>query len=153
MVTLMQRDLHALAARHEQYSQEARQELLRVCDDPNSDAALVHAIEALWVLRDLLANGNVEQFLAALRDLLGPEPLEAARYLGEWRAANLARFFEQVRVHLLEHGGEALSLLALLRDCLKNGRREGDAPAGEAISVHLFSLQTHEKRAGNLEYF
>ena len=135
MVTLMQRDLHALAARHEQYSQEARQELLRVCDNPNSDAALVHAIEALWVLRGLLANGNVEQFLAALRDLLGPEPLEAARYLGEWRAANLARFFEQVRVHLLEHGGEALSLLALLRDCLKNGRREGDAPAGEAIDA------------------
>jgi len=135
MVTLMQRELHALAAQHHSYTQQAQRDLVRVCDQPSTDAALVHAIESLWVLRQLLASGDIEQFLAALRDLLAPEPLEAARYLGEWRAANLARFFEQVRVHLLEHGGEALSLLALLRDCLENGRREGDAAAGEAVDA------------------
>ena len=157
LAELMQHGLHALAARHARHEPEAAAELRRLCRaTPSraplaSDAALVHAIESLWRLRQLLAQGDVERFLAALRELSGLEALEAARHLGEWRAANLARFFEILRAHLHEKGGDALALLALLRDCVERGRREGDAPAGESVEA-VRVMTVHSSKGLDFEH-
>ena len=157
MVELSQAGLHALYARHARCSGEAGEELRRLCrSTPSaaplaSDAALVHAVESLWRLRQLLADGDVERFLSALRELPGCEALEAARHLGEWRAANLARFFEILRAHLHAQGGDALALLALLRDCVERGRREGDAPAGESVEA-VRVMTVHSSKGLDFEH-
>jgi ATP-dependent helicase/nuclease subunit A len=157
LLELSQAGLHGLAARHARWSREAGDELRRLCRATPSaaplagDEALVHAIESLWRLRELLAQGDAEGFLAALRELLGVEALEAARHLGEWRAANLARFFEIVRAHLHQKGGDALALLALLRDCVERGRREGDAPAGESVEA-VRVMTVHSSKGLDFEH-
>lgn len=157
LVELSQAGLHALAARHARHAPEAGEELRRLCRaTPSaaplaSDAALVFAVESLWRLRDLLAQGEIEGFLCGLRELLGLEALEAARHLGEWRAANLARFFEILRAHLHHKGGDALQLLALLRDCVERGRREGDAPAGESVEA-VRVMTVHSSKGLDFEH-
>lgn len=163
MVELFGAGLFELVAREEAWSAEAAGRLRALCEGARGaqppggervlcdDDALVHAMESLWMLRALSAQGDPERFLSALRDLLAPEALEAARYLGEYRAANLARFFELVRVHLHEKGGDALALLALLRDCVERGRREGDAPAGESVEA-VRIMTVHSSKGLDFEH-
>jgi ATP-dependent helicase/nuclease subunit A len=120
--------------------------------------ALVAAVGQLAELRRSFAEDPADLFVERLRRLTLVEAVEAARYLGAYRLANLDRFFRQLRTALDE--GDVTAVLRLLRQSVAVGqdaeeaqpRQEGE----DAVSVltihgakgldfaHVYLLQLHK---------
>lgn len=122
------------------------------------EASLAAAVEHLAFLRRSFDSDPADVFVAHLRQRFPLEAIEAARYLGAYRLANLDRFFRQLLVALEE--GDGAAVLRFLRQSVVAGRdaeegRPQDA-AEDAVAVltihgakgldfeHVYLLQLHK---------
>src|SRR5215471_21002416 len=89
-------------------------------------------------LRRSLRDDAADVFVERLRRLTLLEPVEGARHLGPWRAANLDRFFRELAESLAADGGPRGCLRALHRAIAAEQRREESRPreaAEDAVQV------------------
>jgi len=105
--------------------------------------ALIAALEHLAQARRSFRRDPVDVFVATLRDLFLPEPVEAARYLGAYRLANLERFFRTL-AEGLEEGGDAGAVLRLLRRSVAEALEapESPPPEGAADAVQVLTIHS-----------
>jgi ATP-dependent exoDNAse (exonuclease V) beta subunit len=116
-------------------------------------------------LRQLLREGTIEEFFTRLRAGTRLELLEARRYLGEYRLANLQAFFDRMEQRLAELDGDGPALLRDLRRDLESEREQREAKplreASEAVQVmtihqskgldfsRVYLVGLHSDRTGN----
>ncbi len=125
------------------------------------DEALASFLDVLARLRLSFARDPAASFVENLRAWTLIEGSEAARYLGSFRAANLARFFERLAA-TLDGGGDVEEALRFLRRAVAEAREEtGGRPAAagdgaiEILTIHkakgldfrwVYLLQTHKEK-------
>ena len=107
--------------------------------------ALIAALERLARARRSFRRDPVDIFVARLRDLFLPEPVEAARYLGAYRLANLERFFRTL-AEGLEEGGDAGAVLRLLRRSVAEALEAPQSPPPEGASDAVQVLTIHSAK-------
>jgi ATP-dependent exoDNAse (exonuclease V) beta subunit len=126
---------------------------------------LLVAVEHLAVLRRSFATESADVFVEALRGLTLVEAVEAARYLGPYRLANLDRFFRQLLAAIEEGGGDMGAVLRALRTSVAEARdaeegrpREGDPDAVPVLTIHgakgldfrhVYLVQLHHGQGGD----
>ncbi|MCA9319699.1 MAG: UvrD-helicase domain-containing protein, partial [Planctomycetes bacterium] len=98
-------------------------------------------------LRRLHATGTTDRFIEAFRQLLQPEAIESARWLGEHRVANLERFFERLERALTTGSGSKGRVLRTLRNGIRDARRESEGSPGDA-SLDAVRVMTIHKAKG-----
>ncbi len=108
--------------------------------------ALFDGVQRLARLRQSYQQEPADRFVEDLRRLSALEELEAARYLGAWRLANLDRFFRALRDGL-EAGGEVHTILRQLREGLA-GRREDEEGRPVEAATDAVQLMTIHKAKG-----
>lgn len=142
----------AEAARLEKLTQEIRDAAAEVpAGIPGLDRlsgwpdALIAALEHLARARRSFRRDPVDVFVALLRDLFLPEPVEAARYLGAYRLANLERFFRTL-AEGLEEGGDAGAVLRLLRRSVAEALEAPESPPPEGASDAVQVLTVHSAK-------
>lgn len=126
---------------------------------------LLAAVEHLAALRLSFAREPADVFVERLRRLTAVEAVEAARYLGPYRLANLERFFRQLLAAIEDGGGDVTAILRALRRAVSESReaeegRPRDA-AEDAVSVltihgakgldfeHVYLVQLHKQSPGD----
>ncbi|HEX4954883.1 MAG TPA: UvrD-helicase domain-containing protein [Thermoanaerobaculia bacterium] len=125
------------------------------------EEALASLVAVLARLRHSFAHDPAATFVENLRAWTLIEGSEAARYLGSFRAANLARFFERL-AETLDAGGDVEEALRFLRRAVAEAREEtGGRPASagdgavEILTIHkakgldfrwVYLLQTHKEK-------
>ncbi|MBK6848691.1 MAG: UvrD-helicase domain-containing protein [Proteobacteria bacterium] len=117
--------------------------------DPGTGAwgtVLRVAVRALAELRWALRHEPVDRFVERLRLLLGAEPIEAARFLGERRLANLERFFAELERQLLAGEGGLQGLLRALRSDVADRREAAEAPASEGSEGAVRVMTLHKAK-------
>ncbi len=128
------------------------------------EAGLLAAMEHLAVLRIAFESEAADVFIERLRRLFLPEALEAARYLGPYRLANLDRFFRQLSAALEEGGGDPTAILRALRRSVAESReaeegrpKDGAEDAVQVMTIHgakgldfghVYLLQLHKPPGG-----
>jgi ATP-dependent exoDNAse (exonuclease V) beta subunit len=128
------------------------------------ETSLLAAVEHLAALRQSFAADPADVFVERLRRLTLVEAVEAARYLGPYRLANLERFFRQLLAAIEEGGGDVAAILRSLRRSVGEAREaeEGRPQDGaeDAVSVltihgakgldfgHVYLVQLHKASAG-----
>ncbi|MBK8482116.1 MAG: UvrD-helicase domain-containing protein [Proteobacteria bacterium] len=130
-----------------------RAEAALPCGAPGIGAVAGHwatvlreALRGLAELRRALRLEPVDRFVERLRLLLGAEPLEAARFLGEQRLANLERFFRELEGQLLAGEGGLQGLLRALRSDVGARREAAEAPASEGSDGALRVMTIHKAK-------
>lgn len=121
-------------------------------------AALVAALESLAVLRTSFRSEAPDVFVERLRTLGGLESIEAGRFLGRHRVANLERFYREL-AQLLADGADPADLLRHLRRAVaeqhevERGVAQSGADAVQVLSIHgakglqfphVYVLQLHK---------
>lgn len=105
---------------------------------PDFTAALGHALESLAVLRRSLRTDTADRFVERMRELVLLESTEAARYQGQYRAANLERFLRRL-AEKLDQTGDAAAALRALRRSLDTERDAKEArPSGDVEDAVRF---------------
>ena len=94
---------------------------------PHWRDGLVSALEGIARLRAVAKRAPAEEFVEALRSETLFEVSESARYQGAQRAANLERFFYNLRTSLDEHEGDLALVLADLRRAVQERREAPEA--------------------------
>jgi len=107
--------------------------------------ALIAAVCHLVAARRSFREDPVDVFVARLRDLFLPEPIEAARYLGAYRLANLDRFFRTL-AQGLEEGGDVGAVLRLLRRSVAEALEVPESPPPEGASDAVQVLTIHSAK-------
>ncbi|MEN8180954.1 MAG: UvrD-helicase domain-containing protein [Myxococcota bacterium] len=126
------------------------------------EQSLLAALEALAIGRACFDEEPSDVFVEQLRALFALEPLEGARYLGAYRAANLDRFFRHLVVALERSGGNVGAVVSELRGAVCEAREEEEGrpkdAAEDAVQVmtihrakgldfdHVYLLQHHKGR-------
>ena len=100
------------------------------------------AVEALAVLRQSFATDPADVFVEKVRGLLLVDVIEAARYLGPYRLANLDRFFRQLLGAMEDGGGDATGVLRALRRSVADAREaeEGRPQDGSENAVQVMTI-------------
>jgi ATP-dependent helicase/nuclease subunit A len=97
------------------------------------ETSVLAALRALAEARDAFGREPVDVWIARLRALFLPDAVEAARFLGAYRLANLERFFRELARTLEERGGDVQSVLRTLRASLdRDDKTEASRPADSA---------------------
>ena len=125
---------------------------------PDWSAAAIEALEALGDLRASLDRDPAEVFVERLRRRTALELSEARRYLGDFRLANLERFFGRLRTSLEDRLGDRRAVVRDLRNALADDRdagkgrsKETDENAVQVMTVHASKgLQFQEVHLGQL---
>jgi ATP-dependent exoDNAse (exonuclease V) beta subunit len=129
------------------------------------EEVLIEAVGTLAELRASFAVDPPDRFVELLRARSMLEPTHAARHLGEYRLANLERFFRELVAELCDAAGDARRVLRGLRrrqraERLAEEARVPDA-ALDAVRVltihgakgldfeHVYLVQTHRKAGGS----
>jgi ATP-dependent helicase/nuclease subunit A len=128
------------------------------------EKSLLAAVEHLAILRRSFAADPADLFVEKLRRLTLVEAVEAARYLGPYRLANLERFFRQLLAAIEDGGGDVAAVLRALRKSVAEAREaeEGRPQDGaeDAVSVltihgakgldfvHVYLMQLHKASYG-----
>jgi ATP-dependent helicase/nuclease subunit A len=129
------------------------------------EAGLLAAIEHLVALRRSFESEAADLFVERLRRLFLPEALEAARYLGPYRLANLDRFFRQLLTAIEEGGGDLTAILRALRRSVAEAReaeegrpKDGAEDAVQVMTIHgskgldfghVYLVQLHKPPGGD----
>ena len=96
-------------------------------------ASLVHALDSLAFLRRSFRDDPSDRFLEKLRRVTLLEVSEAGRYQGQYRLANLERFFRRLQSALDEQGGDVQAVLRALRSRIAKAAEEDEGmPEGAA---------------------
>ena len=122
------------------------------------------AVERLARLRQAFAEEPADRFVESLRRLTLTEVTEAARYLGQFRVANLDRLFRGIEEALAERGGDAQAVLRALRRSLREAvepdeqrPRDPTENAAQVLTVHsakglefghVYLVETHAGAGG-----
>jgi ATP-dependent exoDNAse (exonuclease V) beta subunit len=128
------------------------------------ERSLRAAVETLAALRAAFASEPADRFVERLRTATLVEASEAARFLGHYRAANLDRFFREVRGHLEETGGDVTEVLRRVRRAVDRREEMEEARPREAADdavrimsihkakgldfTHVYFVQTHHGQGG-----
>ena len=129
------------------------------------EAGLLAAVEHLVALRRSFESEAADLFVERLRRLFLPEALEAARYLGPYRLANLDRFFRQLLTAIEEGGGDLTAILRTLRRSVAEAReaeegrpKDGAEDAVQVMTIHgakgldfghVYLVQLHKPPGGD----
>ncbi len=128
------------------------------------ETGLLAAVEHLAVLRRSFESEPADLFVERLRRLFLPEALEAARYLGPYRLANLDRFFRQLLAAIEDGGGDLTAILRSLRRSIAEAReaeegrpKDGAEDAVQVMTIHgakgldfghVYLVQLHKAPGG-----
>lgn len=128
------------------------------------ETGLVAAMEHLAALRRSFESEPADVFVERLRRLFLPEALEAARYLGPYRLANLDRFFRQLLASIEDGGGDLTAILRGLRRSIAEAReaeegrpKDGAEDAVQVMTIHgakgldfghVYLVQLHKPPGG-----
>lgn len=107
---------------------------------------LRRSVRLLGELRQLLREGTIEEFFAHLRDGTCLELLEARRYLGEYRLANLQSFLDRMEQRLTELDGDGQALLRDLRRDLDSEREQREAKPLREASKAVQVMTIHQSK-------
>lgn len=127
-------------------------------------ATLSEGIRALDRLRSVRRTRPADEFVDALRELSFVEATEAARHLGAFRAANLARLFDALDEAFADPFADTARLLRALRRAVAEAREAEEATppeyAADAVTVTtvhgakglgfdtVYLVQTHKRSGG-----
>jgi ATP-dependent helicase/nuclease subunit A len=128
------------------------------------EKGLIAAVEHLAALRRSFESEPADVFVERLRRLFLPEALEAARYLGPYRLANLDRFFRQLLASIEDGGGDLTAILRGLRRSIAEAReaeegrpKDGAEDAVQVMTIHgakgldfghVYLVQLHKPPGG-----
>ena len=103
---------------------------------------LLAAVEHLAVLRRSFESEPADLFIERLRRLTVLEAVEAARYLGPYRLANIERFFRQLLAAIEDGGGDVTAILRALRRSVAEAREaeEGRPKDASEDAVHVLTI-------------
>jgi ATP-dependent exoDNAse (exonuclease V) beta subunit len=106
------------------------------------EQGLLAALDNLAVLRRSFETEPADVFVEKLRRLFLSEAIEAARYLGPYRLANLDRFFRQLLSAVETGGGDLTAILRALRRSVAESREaeEGRPQDGAADAVQVMTI-------------
>lgn len=107
---------------------------------------LRRSVRLLGELRHLLREGTIEEFFTRLREGTRLELLEARRYLGEYRLANLQSFFDRMEHRLTELDGDGQALLRDLRRDLDSEREQREAKPLREASEAVQLMTIHQSK-------
>ena len=129
------------------------------------EKGLLAALENLAILRGSFESEPADVFVEKLRRLFLPEAVEAARYLGSYRLANLDRFFRQLLAAIESGGGDTTAILRALRRSIaeakdaEEGRpQDGAEDAVQVMTIHgakgldfqhVYLVQLHKQSSGD----
>lgn len=114
------------------------------------EASLLHALECLATLRHDFATRPADVFVERLRRLTLFEAIEAARYLGAYRVANLERFFGELLAALTADPADRHRVLRRLRERVAQGYEAEEAQPGDVADDAVQVMTIH--RAKGLEF-
>ncbi|HEX2253444.1 MAG TPA: UvrD-helicase domain-containing protein, partial [Thermoanaerobaculia bacterium] len=108
------------------------------------EEGLVAAVEHLARARQAFRDQPADDFVETLRRMFLTEPLEAARYLGVYRLANLERFFRRLLATLDDEPGDAAALLRALRRSVTEAQEvsEGQPQEGVEDAVRVMTIHS-----------
>jgi ATP-dependent helicase/nuclease subunit A len=157
--------LEALRAVVEAAAQELPADIPGLAGLRGWEKGLLAALEHLALLRDSFESETAEVFVERLRRLFLPEAVEAARYLGPYRLANLDRFFRQLLTAVENGGGDLTAILRALRRSIAEAReaeegrpQEGAEDAVQVMTIHgakgldfqhVYLVQLHKPPRGD----
>jgi ATP-dependent helicase/nuclease subunit A len=100
------------------------------------------AVAALAEARESFRRDPPDRFVERLRRLFPIETVEAGRYLGAYRLANLERFFRRLVAVFAATGGDEASLLRTLRRAVAEAREaeEGQPQEGREDAVRVLTI-------------
>jgi ATP-dependent helicase/nuclease subunit A len=114
------------------------------------EQSLLAALEALALARACFDRDPADVFVERVRELFAVEPVEGARYLGAYRAANLDRFFRHLALALEHCGGNVPAVLAELRGAVSEAREETEGRPKDAEEDAVQVMTIH--RAKGLDF-
>jgi ATP-dependent helicase/nuclease subunit A len=108
------------------------------------ERSLAFALQALGCLRAAFEDVEPDRFVQRLRTASGLEAVEAARWLGSYRAANLDRFFRELEEELLDAGTTRHDVLRRLRRAVSEERdaEEGRPRRENPDAVQLMTIHS-----------
>lgn len=126
--------------------------------------SVMDAVTGIGELREAFEQLPADRFVDRLRERFAPEWLEAARYQGGYRLANLGRFFSDLTASLADGGSSLQGSLRRLRTYLSDERdaeeARPDAPLDDAVRIltmhkakgldfdHVYLPQLHKRSGG-----
>lgn len=113
--------------------------------------SLQDAIRRVVLLRQSFAGHPADRFVDDLRRLSLIEEVEATRYLGAWRLANLDRFFRGLRDGLAE-GKDVHALLRTLREGIAGQRQDEEGRPLEAAQDAVQLMTIHKSKGLGLDH-
>jgi ATP-dependent helicase/nuclease subunit A len=157
--------LEALRTVVEEAAREVPSGIPGIVDLRGWEKGLLAALEHLAVLRASFESEPADVFVERLRRLFLPEAVEAARYLGPYRLANLDRFFRQLLGAIENGGGDLTAILRALRRSVAEAReaeegrpQEGAEDAVQVMTIHgakgldfqhVYLVQLHKPPRGD----
>jgi len=113
---------------------------------------LLAAVEHLAVLRRCFESEPADVFVERLRRLTLIEAVEAARYLGTYRLANLERFFRQLLAAVEDGGGDATAILRALRRSVAESREAEEGRPKDTAEDGVHVLTIHAAKGLDFEH-
>ena len=111
---------------------------------------LLAALDTLAMLRTSIQEEPPDRFIERLRRTTLLEASEAARFLGQYRVANLERFFRRLQLSLEESGGDVQAVLRSLKRSVTEAHEAEEALPKDAAEDAVQVMTIH--KAKGLEF-
>lgn len=113
---------------------------------------LIHMIRAIADLRERIAVDAPDDLVMRLRRLFSIEALEATRYLGRYRVANLERFFRGVLQALESSSGDVQAVLRHVRESVAEARAAEEARPQDVLDDAVSVLTIHQAKGLDFDH-